>query len=75
MHSLKLIIVLPLILISGCTPAEPLNLADGCNPLLAGLDCMLPYPSDFFRVEDSTTPSGYIVSREGAAKLYTKQSH
>ncbi len=75
MHSLKLSVTLTLILIStsSCTPAEPLNLADGCNPLLAGLDCMLPYPSDFFRVEDSTTPSGYIISREGAAKLYTKQ--
>ena len=59
----------------GCQPSQPLELEPGCNPLLAGLDCMLPYPSDFFRNEDPTMPSGYRILREGAAKLYTKDGH
>ncbi len=25
---------------------------DGCNPLAADADCLLPYPSDFFRTDD-----------------------
>ena len=59
----------------GCQPSQPLELEPGCNPLLAGLDCMLPYPSDFFRSEDASMPTGYRILREGAAKLYTKDGN
>ena len=42
---------------------EPLDLPEGCQPLLGPAECLLPYPSDFF-VED-----GLVVTR-GAAKLF-----
>src|SRR5579863_7357718 len=47
----------------------PLNLASGCQPLLAGYDCFLPYPSDYFRVPDAGSPTGYLIQTKGAAKL------
>ncbi len=47
----------------------PLALPEGCNPLLGGGDCFLPYPSDFFRVPDSTATSGARIETRGAAKL------
>lgn len=30
------------------TPIEPITVPTGCNPLVADVDCLLPYPSDFF---------------------------
>ncbi len=47
----------------------PLSLPEGCNPLLGGGDCFLPYPSDFFRVVDATAASGARIETRGAAKL------
>ena len=32
---------------------------DGCNPIAAAWDCLLPYPSDFVRVADASLPSGH----------------
>jgi hypothetical protein len=52
--------------------AEPLVLPAGCQPLLGGHECLLPYPSDFFVVADSTLPSGRRVEMTGAAKLLDK---
>jgi hypothetical protein len=49
----------------------PLALDAGCNPLFAGADCFLPYPTDFFRVADPTSPTGYWIKTTGAAKLVT----
>src|SRR5690349_3383920 len=46
-----------------------LELEEGCQPLLGGYHCTLPYPSDFFRVEDSTMASGYRIEPTGAASL------
>ncbi len=46
----------------------PLALAEGCQPLLNGADCMLPYPSDFFRVEDD---AGTRLQLTGAAVQVT----
>ncbi|MBI4815055.1 MAG: hypothetical protein HY791_02280 [Deltaproteobacteria bacterium] len=54
-----------------CAGPEPLELPDGCQPLLAGADCMLPYPSDAFLVADPTMPSGRRVELTGAAKMLT----
>lgn len=48
-----------------------LTLSDGCQPLLAGQDCLLPYPSDFFREPDPSLPGGHRVETRGAAKLVT----
>lgn len=58
-----------------CTPPapslEPLVVPEGCQPLLVGQDCLLPYPSDFFRVADATTPTGFRIELSGAAKPIT----
>lgn len=39
---------------SGCdSPSAPtLVIPEGCNPIAADADCLLPYPSDVFRVDD-----------------------
>ena len=41
---------------------EPLVLPEGCQPLLAGLECGLPFPSDYFLIDDVSMPSGKRVS-------------
>jgi hypothetical protein len=54
-------LVLPL-LAAACAPT-PIEVPEGCNPLLAAAkECFLPYPSDFYR-----TSTGLTLS--GAAKL------
>src|SRR5688572_17894997 len=40
-----------------------------CNPLLGGSECFLPYPSDFFRVPDDSTPTGWRIEVAGAARI------
>lgn len=35
---------------------------EGCNPLAAAWDCLLPFPSDWFQVEDDALPSGRRVA-------------
>ncbi|MBX5482849.1 MAG: hypothetical protein IRZ16_13565 [Myxococcaceae bacterium] len=61
---------------SGCgEPEDPLphlDTGDGCQPLLSGYDCLLPYPSDYFQVEDASLPSGHRIEVRGKAKLTTK---
>jgi len=41
---------------------EPLVLPEGCQPLLAGLECGLPFPSDYFLVDDTSMPSGKRIA-------------
>lgn len=67
---MRLIITCSLVL-AACAPPDlpPLELAEGCQPLLG--DCLLPYPSDFFLVADATMPSGSRVSLTGAARPRT----
>jgi hypothetical protein len=61
-----------LALLGSCSSGLPgLGLEPGCQPLLAGQDCLLPYPSDFFLVADPKMPSGNRVEVTGAAKLWT----
>ena len=48
---------------------EPLDLPEGCQPLLAGQHCALPYPSDYFLVDDPDTATGKRVQPTGAASL------
>jgi hypothetical protein len=53
-------------------PAGPaLDLAEGCQPLAPEASCLLPYPSDYFRVSDAAMPSGARIVVTGAAKLVT----
>lgn len=61
---------------AACEPLEPLALPDEhCQPLLAGADCMLPYPSDFFRVPDAAMPGGFRVEHNGSAKMLTADGY
>lgn len=50
----------------------PLVVPEGCNPLASEHDCLLPFPSDYFRVEDAALPSGHRVKLTEAAKLKTQ---
>lgn len=47
---------------------EPLEISEGCNPIGAGEegDCLLPYPSDFFRTKEG---DGFRVTVPEAAQL------
>jgi hypothetical protein len=59
---------------SSTTPAPapaPLVIPDGCQPLLGGVECTLPYPSDFFRTADASTPTGFRLVLSGAAQPKT----
>lgn len=42
-----------------------------CQPLFGPRECRAPFPSDFFRIADSSTPTGYRISLEGVADLTT----
>ncbi len=43
----------------------------GCEPLLGETDCVAPFPSDYFRVADAKSRTGYVVAPSGAGKLLT----
>ncbi len=43
------------------------DVPEGCNPLSSNWDCLLPYPTDFYLVEDSAMPSGMRVEIPEAA--------
>ncbi|MCY1019897.1 hypothetical protein [Pyxidicoccus sp. MSG2] len=51
------------------TQLPPLEVTQGCNPIAAEHDCLLPFPSDYFLAEDATLPSGHRVRLTEAAKL------
>jgi hypothetical protein len=44
----------------------------GCNPIAFEHDCLLPYPSDVFRVEDASLPSGKRVAITPVAQVRTR---
>ncbi|MEC9399485.1 MAG: hypothetical protein VX475_17790, partial [Myxococcota bacterium] len=46
-----------------------LEIPDGCNPVAFEKDCLLPYPSNVFLVDDANTPSGHRVELTNAARL------
>ncbi len=50
---------------------QPLDVPDGCSPLLHEVSCALPYPSNHFLVDDATLPSGHRVQIDGAAEMFT----
>jgi hypothetical protein len=54
-------------------PEAPLSIPAGCNPLAFEHDCLLPYPSDFFLVEDGAMPSGKRVVLTDAARPKTRK--
>lgn len=50
----------------------PLTIPEGCNPLAADWDCMLPYPSDALLVDDASLPSGKRVALAPGMLLHGK---
>ncbi|MEM9073919.1 MAG: hypothetical protein AAGE52_35835 [Myxococcota bacterium] len=53
----------------GADDAGPYRVPEGCNPLGADWDCMLPFPSDVFLEDDDTLPSGRRVVIPEPARL------
>ncbi len=52
----------------------PLSIPQGCDPLLGGAPCFLPYPSDFSRIADPSTRTGFrILPREGSRYASTRE--
>ncbi len=51
-------------------PAIP----EGCNPLAADVDCLLPYPSDVFRGDDPASPGRKRVSIPAPAIPQTRDA-
>ena len=45
----------------GCGASAPADVPAGCNPII-GDDCATPFPSSFYEVADSATPTGVHVS-------------
>ncbi|MBI2898487.1 MAG: hypothetical protein HYY06_33355 [Deltaproteobacteria bacterium] len=50
-------------------PLPELTIPAGCNPLASDADCLLPFPSDFFLVEDAAGQNGRRVELGDAALL------
>lgn len=49
--------------------SPPLTIAEGCNPIAADFDCLLPFPSDVMTTPDPSLPSGRRVHIPSAAQL------
>ena len=45
------------LLLAACSAAPPPDAAPGCNPLV-GDDCLTPYPSSFYEIDDATSATG-----------------
>jgi hypothetical protein len=44
---------------------DALEVPEGCQPLLGGTHCQLPYPSDFYRLADDSAPGGFRLAPTG----------
>ena len=65
----------PLLALLACpaqkAPLPPLDLPEGCQPLLGSHDCTGPFPSDFYLQPDASLPSGHRLQLTRAAKVRT----
>jgi len=63
------------LLVAGCGSSdkgsEPFAVPRGCNPLAPAWDCLLPFPSDYFLVDDPSLPSGKRVEYSGKSLIVT----
>lgn len=86
LHSWALIPLLGLATMAGCSSKDDashapegdpskLALEEGCQPLLGGYDCQLPYPSDFFRIADTSSPYGHRLEARGSGRLLSKDGY
>ncbi len=64
------------LLAAACSEAPRTNLtglpAAECQPLVDQTECLLPFPSDFFRRPDPSTAAGFRVRLTGPAVVYDK---
>ncbi len=56
----------------GADAQKPFDIPEGCNPIASDWDCMLPFPSDYFRTPDSALPSGHRVALTETASPRTE---
>ena len=58
---------------SGCSceapPPAPLTFVDGCSPLLHDVDCGVPYPNDYFLVDDAKTRNARLALSAAAQQV------
>lgn len=78
--SLALLVSLVLLTgVTGCAGDDgalaPLAVPEGCNPLAADGDCLLPFPSDHFRVDDPKNPGKKAVTFSPSATPRTKSNN
>jgi hypothetical protein len=64
--------LMPLLLLFAACGDDASATPQGCQPLLGGADCLLPYPSDYFRSPD---PNGYHIAIADAAKVKDMHGH
>lgn len=71
--------LLTILFLAGCgssdNGSEPFAVPRGCNPLAPAWDCLLPFPSDYFLVDDTSLPSGKRVEYSGKALIKTLDDH
>lgn len=75
MRSWRWLLPVSLLALSACGEEEvkpppgptPLDIPEGCNPIAADADCLLPYPSDQWLMADPSLPSGRRVRISDAA--------
>lgn len=67
--------VTPPVALPDASTLPPLSMTPGCNPIGAGGAgaCLLPYPSDVFRVVDGSLPSGFRIDIPAAARIKTEE--
>jgi len=69
-------LILAALSVTGCggddSSSTALTIPDGCNPIASEHDCLLPYPSDVFVVDDASLPSGRRVALPEPTWLVTK---
>ncbi len=53
----------------GSPTGSTFTVPDGCNPVGANDDCLLPFPSDFYLVDDPSLPSGHRVEIPASAAI------
>ncbi|MBK7584904.1 MAG: hypothetical protein IPI67_32530 [Myxococcales bacterium] len=68
-------LLLPLVFaVAGCgsdddaVAGKPLAIPEGCNPIAADWDCMLPFPSDHYRSADESLPGQHRLVLSDAVK-------
>lgn len=57
----KWVLMVGILFLSCAEETIYIKIEEGCNPITTS-DCLLPFPSSFFLIEDKNTPTGYRVN-------------